>query len=70
MHNLPHPGEIIREQCVEPLGLTITAVSKGLGVTSKALSELVNGHSGGSPEYRRRMLNPQVICLDNVWRRG
>jgi antitoxin HigA-1 len=30
MHNPPHPGEIIREQCLEPLGLTITAAAKGL----------------------------------------
>ena len=68
MHNPPHPGKIIREQRIEPLGLT-TAAAKELGVTRKALSELVNGHRGVSPEYRQRMLNPQVICLDNVWRR-
>jgi addiction module HigA family antidote len=55
MHNPPHPGEIIREQCLEPLGLTITAAAKGLGVTRKALSELVNGHSGVSPEMAIRL---------------
>jgi addiction module HigA family antidote len=55
MHNPPHPGEIIREQCIEPLGLTITAAAKGLGVTRKALSELVNGHSGVSPEVAIRL---------------
>jgi len=55
MHNPPHPGEIIREQCIEPLGLTITATAKGLGVTRKALSELVNGHSGVSPEMAIRL---------------
>ncbi len=55
MHNPPHPGEIIREQCIEPLGLTITAAAKGLGVTRKALSELVNGHSGVSPEMAIRL---------------
>jgi addiction module HigA family antidote len=55
MHNPPHPGEIIREQCLEPLGLTITAAAKGLGVTRKALSELVNGHSGISPEMAIRL---------------
>src|SRR5208337_1141658 len=55
MHNPPHPGEIIREQCIEPLGLTITAAAKGLGVTRKALSELVNGHSGISPEMAIRL---------------
>jgi antitoxin HigA-1 len=55
MHNPPHPGEIIRDQCLEPLGLTITAAAKGLGVTRKALSELVNGHSGVSPEMAIRL---------------
>ncbi len=55
IHNPPHPGEIIREQCIEPLGLTITAAAKGLGVTRKALSELVNGHSGMSPEMAIRL---------------
>jgi len=55
MHNPPHPGEIIRDQCLEPLGLTVTAAAKGLGVTRKALSELVNGHSGVSPEMAIRL---------------
>ena len=55
MHDPPHPGEIIREQCLEPLGLTITAAAKGLGVTRKALSELLNGHSGLSPEMAIRL---------------
>ena len=55
MHNPPHPGEIIRDQCLEPLALTITAAAKGLGVTRKALSELLNGHSGVSPEMAIRL---------------
>jgi addiction module HigA family antidote len=55
MHDPPHPGEIILEQCIEPLGLTITAAAKGLGVTRKVLSELVNGHSGVSPEMAIRL---------------
>ncbi len=55
MHNPPQPGEIIRDQCLEPLGLTVTAAAKGLGVTRKALSELLNGHSGVSPEMAIRL---------------
>ena len=51
----PHPGEIIREECLSPLGLTVTAAAKGLGVTRKALSELLNGHSGVSPEMAIRL---------------
>jgi addiction module HigA family antidote len=55
MHNPPHPGDIIRDQCLEPLGLTVTAAAKGLGVTRKALSELLNGHSGVSPDMAIRL---------------
>jgi len=55
MQNPPHPGEVIREQCLEPLGLSVTAAAEGLGVTRKALSELLNGHSGVSPEMAIRL---------------
>ena len=55
MHNPPHPGEIIRQMCLEPLGLSVTAAAKGLGVTRKALSELLNGHSGVSPDMAIRL---------------
>lgn len=55
MYNPPHPGELVRDQCLEPLGLSITAAAKGLGVTRKALSELINGHSGVSPEMALRL---------------
>ena len=55
MKNPPHPGEIIRELCLEPLGLTITRAAQGLGVTRKTLSMLVNGHAGISPEMAIRL---------------
>jgi antitoxin HigA-1 len=55
MHNPPHPGEIIKELCLEPLGLSVTDAAKGLGVTRKALSELLNGHAGISPEMAIRL---------------
>ena len=43
MFNPPHPGEIIREDCIKPLGLTVTEAAKGLGVSRRSLSELLNG---------------------------
>ncbi|MFI5400769.1 MAG: HigA family addiction module antitoxin [SAR324 cluster bacterium] len=55
MHNPAHPGEVIREACLAPLGLSVTDAAKGLGVTRKALSELLNGHSGLSPEMAIRL---------------
>ena len=55
MHNPPHPGEVIRELCLEPLGVTVTAAAKALGVSRKALSELLNGKTGVSPEMAVRL---------------
>jgi addiction module HigA family antidote len=55
MHNPPHPGEVIRELCLEPLGISVTAAAKALGVTRKGLSELLNGKSGISPEMAIRL---------------
>ncbi|HEY3720102.1 MAG TPA: HigA family addiction module antitoxin [Roseiarcus sp.] len=55
MHDPAHPGEVIRESCLKPLGMTVTAAAEGLGVTRKALSDLLNGHSGVSPEMAIRL---------------
>jgi len=55
MKNPPHPGEIIRELCIKPLGLTVTRAAQGLGVTRKTLSLLLNGHAGVSPEMAVRL---------------
>jgi addiction module HigA family antidote len=55
MHNPPHPGEMIRELCLAPLGLSVTAAAKALGVSRKTLSELLNGKAGISPEMAIRL---------------
>ncbi|MCS4101378.1 HigA family addiction module antitoxin [Salinibacter ruber] len=55
MKSPPHPGEIVRKDCIEPLDLTITEAAEGLGVSRKHLSALVNGRAGTSPEM--------AICL-------
>jgi antitoxin HigA-1 len=55
MHNPPHPGEIIKEFCVEPLGLTVTKAAGSLGVTRKTFSMILNGKSGISPEMALRL---------------
>jgi addiction module HigA family antidote len=55
MHNPPHPGGIVRRQCLEPLGLTITEAAEGLGVTRQALSDLVNERAGVSVEMAIRL---------------
>lgn len=55
MHNPPHPGEVVRELCIKPLGLSVTGAARALGVSRKALSELLNGHTGISPEMAVRL---------------
>jgi antitoxin HigA-1 len=55
MYDPPHPGEIVREECIKPLGLTVTAAAEALGVTRKALSDLLNGHAGVSPDMAIRL---------------
>lgn len=55
MYNPPHPGEVIKELCLEPLGISVTAAAKGLGVSRKTLSALLNGRAGVSPEMAIRL---------------
>src|SRR5439155_71251 len=55
MHNPPHPGGIIRRQCLEPLGLSVTEAAKGLGITRQALSDLLNGKAGVSVDMAIRL---------------
>ena len=53
--NPPHPGSVIRRQCVEALGLTITEAANGLGVSRNTLSMLLNGRLNISPEMSIRL---------------
>ena len=55
MHSPPHPGEVIKELCLEPLDLTITDAAKGLGISRKTLSSILNGKAGISPEMAVRL---------------
>ncbi len=55
MQNPPHPGGIVRRQCLEPLGLSVTKAADGLGVTRQTLSDLVNENAGVSVEMAIRL---------------
>ena len=55
MHNPPHPGEILKSLCLEPLGLTVTEAAGALGVSRKTLSSILNGRAGISPEMAVRL---------------
>ena len=55
MHNPPHPGEVLRELCLEPLNLSVTDAAEALGVSRKTLSSILNGRAGISPEMALRL---------------
>ena len=55
MHSPPHPGEILQKLCIGPLRLTVTQAARGLGVSRKTLSSILNGRAGISPEMAVRL---------------
>jgi addiction module HigA family antidote len=55
MKNPIHPGRIVRHDCLEPLGLSVTEGAKVLGVTRQTLNNVVNGKAGISPEMAIRL---------------
>jgi addiction module HigA family antidote len=66
MHNPVHPGCIVREECLEPLGLTVTEAAKGLGVTRQALSDVVNEKASISVDMAMR-LSKAFGSTPEVW---
>ena len=55
MHNPEHPGRVLKELYLDALELTVTEVAKGLGVSRQALSNIINEHSGITPEMALRL---------------
>ena len=55
MKNPPHPGRMVREEILQPLGLNVTSGAKVLGVSRQALNNLVNQRAGISPEMAIRL---------------
>jgi addiction module HigA family antidote len=55
MYNPPHPGEIIAEECLQPLGLSVTAAARALGVSRKTLSLILHGHAGVTAPMAMRL---------------
>lgn len=55
MHNPAHPGEILRELYIKPLGVTITQTAEALGVSPKHVSAIVNGRTPITPDMALRL---------------
>lgn len=70
MFNPPHPGETLRDDVLPAMGLSVTVAARQLGVTRTALSRLLNGHAGISPEMAQRIeawLGPERGGRAEVW---
>ena len=55
MHNPPHPGEIIKEDVLPELGITVTEAALQLGVSRTQLSRFINGRAGVSADLAIRL---------------
>jgi addiction module HigA family antidote len=64
-----HPGEILREDCMKPLGLSVTETAEALGVSRKTLSEIVNGKASITPEVAVRLEQAFTNPPADMWLR-
>ena len=55
MHHPPHPGEVLKTLCLEPLGLTVTEAAHSLAVSRKTISTILNARAGITPEMAVRL---------------
>lgn len=68
----PHPGEFIRDEILDELGLSVSAAAEALGVRRATLSDLVNGNAALSPEMALRVekafgMNMEMLLRMQVW---
>jgi addiction module HigA family antidote len=68
MKNPPHPGDLIRTEIVEPLGLTVTRAAEVLGVRRATLSDLLNGNARLSPDMALRIEKAFGVGMDHLLR--
>jgi addiction module HigA family antidote len=55
MHNPPHPGEILKEDVIDAIGLSVTEAAQRLAISRVALSRVLNGKAGISPDLAVRL---------------
>ena len=68
MKNPSHPGVLIRREVIEPLGLSVTAAARALGVTRPALSNLLNGRASLSSEMAIRIEKAFGLRMEHLLR--
>ena len=62
MRKPPHPRRIVRQECIEPSGLTVTDAAARLGVTRQALNNLIHENAGISPTMALRLATFRFEC--------
>lgn len=67
MYNPAHPGEVLREMYIKPLGLTITEAAQRLGVPRQRLSQIVNGKASISPDMALRLAKAFENTSPQFW---
>lgn len=67
MKNHPHPGEILREDVLAPLELPVTDAAHRLGMSRVALSRVLNGKAGISPDFAIRLERAGVSTAARFW---
>ncbi len=68
MKNPPHPGDLIRTEILEPLGLTVSAAASVLKVRRATLSDLLNGRAGLTPDMALRLEQAFSVDMDHLLR--
>jgi addiction module HigA family antidote len=68
LKNPPHPGGFVRTEIVKPMGLSVTAAAKALGITRAALSAFLNEHSALSPDMALRVEKAFGVSMDTLMR--
>ena len=68
MKHPAHPGGFVKGEIVEPLGLSVTAAAKALGVTRAALSAVLNERASLSPEMALRIEKAFGVSMDTLMR--
>jgi addiction module HigA family antidote len=68
LKNPPHPGEIVHQEVIEPLGLSVTAAARILGVSRPALSAMLNGRASLSPDMAIRIEKAFGPKMDHLLR--
>ena len=66
MHMPPHPGEVLKDLYLEPLGITLTEAAEALEVSRKHVSSIVNGRSPVTPDMALR-LSVVFATTPDIW---